>query len=95
VDIASPEMFSEVRGNVPVTGTAAGEDFLFYRLQYGQGLNPQAWVQIGDDSTIPVTDGLLGEWDTAGLDGLYVLQLQVVRTDQSLKTDTVVVTAKP
>ena len=38
VDIASPAMFDEVSGSVPVTGTAAGEDFLFYRLQYGQGL---------------------------------------------------------
>jgi membrane peptidoglycan carboxypeptidase len=95
VDIASPEMFDEVSGSIQVTGTAAGEDFLFYRLQYGQGLNPQAWVQIGDDSTVPVTDSLLGEWDTSGLNGLYVLQLQVVRTDQSLKTDTVVVTVKP
>ncbi|NTU56149.1 MAG: hypothetical protein HGA79_07855, partial [Anaerolineales bacterium] len=95
VDIASPEMFAEIDGNVSVIGTAAGEDFLFYRLQYGQGLNPGAWVQIGDDSTMPVTDGLLGEWDTSGLNGLYVLQLQVVRTDQSLKTDTVVVTIIP
>jgi membrane peptidoglycan carboxypeptidase len=95
VDIASPEMFAEVNGVVDVIGTAEGEDFLFYRLQYGQGLNPQAWVQIGDDSTVPVTDSLLGEWDTSGLEGLYVLQLQVVRTDQSLETDTVVVTVKP
>jgi hypothetical protein len=95
VDIASPEMFAEVQGSVPVTGTAAGEDFLFFRLQYGRGLNPQSWVQVGDDLTAPVTDGLLGQWDTSGLDGLYVLQLQVVRTDQSLETDTVVVTVKP
>ena len=52
VDIASPEMFDEVSGRISVTGTAAGEDFLFYRLQYGQGLNPQSWVQIGDNSTV-------------------------------------------
>jgi len=64
-------------------------------LQYGQGLNPQEWVQIGDDSAVPVTDNLLGEWDTSGLEGLYVLQLQVVRNDQSLETDTVVVTVTP
>ena len=95
VDIASPEMFTEIDGKVSVTGTAAGEDFLFYRLQYGQGLNPQSWVQIGDDSTAPVTEGLLGEWDTSGLGGLYVLQLQVISLDQTLKTDTVVVTVIP
>ena len=95
VDIASPVMFDEIDGKVSVIGTAAGEDFLFYRLQYGQGLNPQSWVQIGDDLTMPVTDGLLSEWDTSGLNGLYVLQLQAVRVDQSLETDTVVVTIKP
>jgi hypothetical protein len=88
-------MFAEINGKVSVTGTAAGDDFLFYRLQYGQGLNPQEWVQIGDDSTVPVTDGPLGEWVTSGLEGLYVLQLQVVRIDQSLETDTVVVTVTP
>jgi membrane peptidoglycan carboxypeptidase len=94
VNIASPEMFAEVNGRVEVSGTAAGEGFLFYRLQYGQGLNPQVWYQIGDDSTVPVSDGLLGEWDTSGLSGLYVLQLQVIRLDQSLETDTIFVTVK-
>lgn len=95
VVITSPEMFAEINGKVSIIGTAAGKDFLFYRLQYGQGLNPQTWVQIGDDSTEPITDGLLGEWDTSGLNGLYVLQLQVVRLDQSLETDTVMVTVRP
>jgi membrane peptidoglycan carboxypeptidase len=95
VHIASPEMLALVNGKVQVTGTASGKDFLFYRLQYGQGLNPQSWVQIGGDSTTQVTDGLLGEWDTTGLSGLYVLQLQVIRLDQSLETDTVIVTIQP
>jgi len=96
VNITSPEMFAAVNGELQVTGTAAGKDFLLYRLQYGQGLNPQDWYQIGKDSTTPVSDGLLGEWDTSGLGGgLYVLQLQVVRLDQSLETDTVVVTVQP
>ncbi len=95
VNIASPEMFAVVNGKVQINGTAAGNDFLFYRLQYGQGLNPQAWYQTGDDSVTPVSDGVLGEWDTSGLNGLYVLQLQVVRLDQSLETDTVVITIEP
>ena len=95
VNITSPEMFAAVDGKVQIAGTATGKDFLFYRLQYGQGLNPQDWYQIGNDSTTPVSDGLLGEWDTSGLDAeLYVLQLQVVRLDQSLETDTAVVTVQ-
>jgi membrane carboxypeptidase/penicillin-binding protein PbpC len=95
VNITSPEMFAVVNGRVQIIGTAAGKDFLFYRLQYGQGLNPQVWYQTGNDSTTPVSDGSLGEWDTSGLNGLYVLQLQVIRLDQSLETDTVVVTVSP
>ena len=31
-------------------------------------------------------DGVLGGWDTAGLSGLYAVQLQVVRTDQRVDT---------
>jgi membrane peptidoglycan carboxypeptidase len=91
VDVTSPEMFAEGSGQVTVTGSAAGENFLFYRLQFGAGLNPQAWYQIGEDTPTPVADGTLGEWDTTGLNGLYVLQLQVVYLDQTSKTASVVV----
>jgi membrane peptidoglycan carboxypeptidase len=91
VSILSPEMFAEVSGEATVTGSAAGEGFLLYRLQYGAGLNPGAWFQIGEDVTTPVTAGKLGEWDTTGLEGLYVLQLQVIYLDQTLKTASVVV----
>lgn len=80
--ITWPEMFADGRGVLSILGSAAGEDFDSYRLEYGQGLYPRAWVQIGADSTTPVTDGLLAEWDTAGLDGLYALRLMVVRADR-------------
>jgi hypothetical protein len=78
-------MFADGRGRIKITGTAAGADFVSYRLEYGQGLYPQDWVQIGIDSTTPQTEGVLGEWDTTGLDGLYALRLMVVRSDQRLE----------
>jgi membrane peptidoglycan carboxypeptidase len=78
--ITSPAMFSDERGVVEIRGTAAGEEFVSYRLEYGAGLNPARWLQIGGDSAAPVTGGLLARWDTAGLDGLYVLRLLVVRS---------------
>ena len=31
-------------------------------------------------------DGVLTEWDTRGLNGLYAVQLVVVRTDQRVET---------
>jgi hypothetical protein len=49
-----------------------------YRLQYGPGLDPGRWVQIGQDQPAPVEQGLLGVWDSEGLNGLYTLQLVVV-----------------
>jgi membrane peptidoglycan carboxypeptidase len=82
VHITSPGMFADGRGRIEILGSAAGEHFISYRLEYGQGLYPQAWFQIGTDSTKPLTEGVLGEWDTTGLDGLYALRLMVVLTDQ-------------
>ncbi|MBN2387070.1 MAG: penicillin-binding protein [Anaerolineales bacterium] len=80
--ITSPGMFADVRGQINLRGSAMGEDFVSYRVEYGQGLNPQAWVQIGSDVTTPVDEGLLVQWDTAGLDGLYAVRLLVVYADQ-------------
>jgi membrane peptidoglycan carboxypeptidase len=87
--ITAPGMFAELKGQVTITGAASGTDFGYYRLQYGQGLNPQTWVQIGAESQAPVTEGALAEWDTSGLDGLYALQLLVVHKDNSLQIATV------
>jgi hypothetical protein len=86
VKISSPELFAEVSGQVRITGTASGDGFVSYRLQAGQGLNPQEWIQISEDSGTPVTDGLLAEWDTTGLSGLYTVQLVVIRADQIVET---------
>jgi hypothetical protein len=90
--INTPDMFSSVRGRVTVLGTARGQNFEFYRLQFGQGLNPQSWLQIGDDRRDPVWDGQLAVWDTSGLNGLYVLQLLVVSEDQQVESAIVQVT---
>jgi membrane carboxypeptidase/penicillin-binding protein PbpC len=84
--IAVPAMFAYVNGEVIITGSAGGKDFNYYRLQVGQGLNPQEWIQLGSDSQKPVQNGTLAVWDTQGLDGLYAIQLLVVRNDQRVET---------
>jgi hypothetical protein len=86
-------LFAEVNGNVKIDGTAAGTDFVSYRILVGQGLNPQEWIQIGAGDA-PVTNGLLAEWNTSGLSGLYAVQLQVVRTDQRVESAVIQVTVK-
>jgi len=89
VNIIFPAMFDELQGRVVIRGTAGGADFSYYRLQYGQGLNPESWTQIGFDNNTPVKNGMLAEWDTTNLKGLYSLQLLVIRADNSLQTATV------
>ncbi len=93
VNITSPELFAEVSGNVSITGTAAGTDFASYRILIGQGLNPQEWIQVGE-GTESVTDGLLAEWDTSDISGLFAVQLQVVRSDQRVDNAIIQVTVK-
>jgi hypothetical protein len=91
VTITFPALFAEVGGVIQVVGTAAGEDFVSYRVLIGQGLNPQEWIQIGEGNT-PVTDNVLAEWDTNRLSGLYAVQLQVIRSDQRVDTAVIQVT---
>jgi len=94
VNITSPELFTEVSGEVRIAGTVAGEDFVSYRVLVGQGLNPQEWIQVMEGNE-PVNKGLLAEWDTNELSGLYAVQLQVIRTNQRVDTAVIQVTVKP
>jgi len=90
--ISSPQSFAILRGQIAITGTVSVDDLDFFRLQAGQGLDPQSWFQVGQDQSRPVSEGLLGQWDTSQLNGLYALQLVVVQKDQSVTRDTVLVT---
>ena len=93
-NITAPELFAEVSDVVKIIGTASGEDFDYYRVQVGKGLNPQEWIQLGGDVIFPVESGVLVEWDTKGLSGLYAVQLLVVRSDQRVDTAVIQVTVK-
>ena len=75
-----------------IIGTAAGDGFLYYRVQVGKGLNPQEWIQLGSDMLAPVTNDVLAEWDTSELSGLYAVQLVVVRDGQLVDTAVIQVT---
>jgi membrane carboxypeptidase/penicillin-binding protein len=90
--ITFPQIFSNLKGEVNIEGSAFGEDFVSYRLQVGKGLNPQNWLAISEDITSPVIDGLLTAWDTTQLDGLYAVKLIIVRADQKVETTTIQVT---
>jgi membrane carboxypeptidase/penicillin-binding protein PbpC len=84
--LTKPVMFAHVHGTVELWGSASGSDFDYYRIQVGQGLNPTQWLLVGEDGQQPVSNGILGVWDTQGLQGLFVLQLSVIRTNQRVDT---------
>lgn len=86
VNLTVPAQFSFVRGKVSLIGTASGKDFSTYTIQVGQGINPTEWITLQESTTNAVTDARLAVWDTSGLTGLYILRLQVVRTDQQVET---------
>ncbi|MBK8619673.1 MAG: transglycosylase domain-containing protein [Anaerolineales bacterium] len=93
-NITAPKLFAEVSDVVKIIGTASGENFDYYRVQVGKGLNPTEWIQLGSDAIAPVESGVLAEWDTKGLSGLYAIQLLVVRSDQIVNTAVIQVTIK-
>lgn len=83
--ITSPAMFAYVHGKVTIQGRANGEGFQYYRLQIGRGLYPREWFQVAEKNQ-PVREGILGVWATAGLEGLFTLQLQVVGKENRVET---------
>lgn len=85
VAIISPEPYSHVSGMVEIRGNAADPNFQLYRLDYGEGLNPTRWLQIGRDHFEPRYDTLLETWDVRTLNGLYSLRLRVVRGDNTFQ----------
>jgi membrane peptidoglycan carboxypeptidase len=86
IAILSPQPFAYIRGRIEITGTVKTDNFAFFRLQYGKGLNPTEFFKIEGDRFDQMENGWLQFWNTDGLDGLYTLQLLVVKQDQSFES---------
>jgi hypothetical protein len=72
-----------VSGNVAILGTASGDSFQNYVLEYGEGHSPQYWTQIAS-SNVPVSKDTLGIWNSSGLVGRFTLRLTVGSQNQAL-----------
>ena len=92
VAITRPRPYAYIRGIVQVQGNARGPDVQLYRLQYGPGLNPSSWTQIGTDQHHTVDNGLLEIWDVRQLDGLHTLQLSAVDWNNNYRQASIQVT---
>jgi membrane peptidoglycan carboxypeptidase len=91
VAIVDPVTFGYISELVEIKGNARN-NVRFWKLDYGEGIDPQEWVQIGGDHPYEVNDGLMEYWDVAELDGLYTLRLTVVGHDDSIRQDVIQVT---
>jgi len=90
--IDNPEMLDQLKGIVSIRGRASSTDFVSYRLQAGAGINPSGWFVIQEETFNKVENGPLGTWDTTDLNGLFAIQLIVLRNNQRVETSTIQVT---
>jgi len=77
-EITFPEDGAAIRATVNITGSASGDDFDYYMVEYGEGENPSTWTLLFS-SREPVTQGTLATWDTTQVsEGQYTIRLTVV-----------------
>ena len=48
VHITKPPLFSPVSGKVKIYGSAQMENFAYYQIQVGEGINPDSWLQVDE-----------------------------------------------
>lgn len=92
VQILQPAPFAYVGGVVDIRGTLDPTNMQYFQLAYGQGPNPSEWIQIGERQTEFRRGATLGQWNTAGLSGLYNILLTVALNDNSRESRSVLVT---
>lgn len=93
VSIARPTTFSEVSGIVEIFSVlgAGTENF---DIQVGQGLRPSEWTLLAEGEARPGTRRLAA-WDTAGLEGVWAIQLQAWDESGNLSRAYAIVTVNP
>jgi len=72
--------WTDVHGWVNIKGTAWGENFQYYTIEYGKGSNPQSWTEIKTSSK-PVQNGSLALFNSKIGDGLYTLRMRLFCDD--------------
>ena len=82
-----------VGGAVELKGTVSGDDFSYYNIEWGIGLNPDLWskdhIELANNGTIEINNSTLGVWNASLLDeDFYILRLEAYNSqDQLLSSD--------
>jgi penicillin-binding protein 1C len=86
VAIIYPEPGGYVSGQIEIRGNARGGDFRNYRVEFGPGLDPGQWTQIGPEHGNQIENGTLEFLDTTILgEGLYTMRLSVLQGDGNVR----------
>ncbi len=72
--ISWPQPGDHVRSIVEVRGNVNIPNLTWYRVEYGAGLEPTRWSQIGQQTT-PVVNGVLIGWETVPFNGIYTIRV--------------------
>jgi membrane carboxypeptidase/penicillin-binding protein PbpC len=87
VAIVNPRFPDQVSGIVEITGNTDVDDLAFFQIGFGEGNEPETFIQIGGNGTQAGFAQQLGTWDTSNLaDGVYTLQLQAVSQDNRIQS---------
>jgi hypothetical protein len=73
--ILQPRAFAAVEGTINITASF-DNSVNNYDVQIGSGLYPEEWILVDAGQRMP-RSGLLAEWDTTGLAGVYSIQVQL------------------
>lgn len=79
--ITSPRHGSTVSGKVTVRGTANMDRFWYYKFEYRKDDGQEHWITYDGLKTVPVVNGVLGEWDLDALQlpgGWYWFRVVIV-----------------
>ncbi len=92
--ISSPVPGVTVGGVVQVEGVATAPNFNRAQIDIGRGLTPNSWEPIAT-LTSQVQSGVLTTWNTRQLpDGIYVIRITVLDTNNGSTTASTVLTVK-
>jgi subtilisin family serine protease len=85
--IAYPANKGIAYGSINILGSATGEGFSKYVVEYGRGSTPTTWTTI-ETSTTTVLNGSLATLDSTGLDGYLTVRLTLNDVISKAKTVT-------